>query len=78
MMSSPQDEPPNENSPLHWVLCSEYWEDLVIIVVPDLNTTLLDINYLNVSTQHIMRSHFDGAHSEGRKSRKKLKRVKKN
>ena len=52
-MNPPQDPPPNENSSLHWVLCSENWKDLVIIAVPDLNTTPTDSNYLNVSTLDI-------------------------
>ena len=36
MMNTPQDPPPSEKSPLHWGLCSENWEDLVIIAVPEL------------------------------------------
>ena len=77
MMNTHQDPPPNEKSPLYWVLCSENWEDLVIIAVPELNTTWTENNYSDVSTQDIKRSYFDGPHSQHRKSRKKPKRVKK-
>ena len=59
MMIPPQDPLPNEKSPLHWVLCYENWGDPVFIAVPDLNTTLIDSNYSNVSTQDIKRSYFD-------------------
>ena len=77
MMNPPKDPPPDKKSLLHWVLCPENWEDLVIIVIPDLNTTPIEGNYSNVSTQDI-RSYFDGPHSQCRKSRKKPKGVKKN
>ena len=73
----PEDPSPSENSPLHWVLCSENWEDLMIIAVPELNTTPIENNYLDESTQYIKRSYFDGPHSQCRGSRKKPKRVKK-
>ena len=74
----PQDPPPNEKSTLHWVLCSEKWEDLMIIAVPELNTTPIESNYSNVFTKDIKRSYFDGPHSQCRMPRKKPKRVKKN
>ena len=46
-------------SPLHWVLCSENWKDLMIIAVPELNTHPIESNYSDVSTQDIKRSYFD-------------------
>ena len=56
-MNTPQDIPPNEVFPLHWGLCSKNWEDLVIIVVlPELDTTPIESNYMDVSTQNIKRS----------------------
>ena len=76
-MNMPQDPPSDEKSPLHWILCSENWEDLVIIAVLELSTTLLERNYSDVSTQDIKRSSFDGPHSQCRKLRKKPKRVRK-
>ena len=75
-MNTPQDIHLNEKSPLHWVLCSENWEDLVIIDVLELNTNLINSNYSDVSTQDLKRSYFDGPHSQCRKSRKKPKREK--
>ena len=77
-MNTSWDLPPDEKSPLHWVLCSENWEDLVIIAVPELNTTPIESNYLNMSTQDIKQSYFNGSHSQCQKSRKKPKRVEKN
>ena len=76
-MNTPQDPSTDEKSPLHWVLCSENWEDLMIIAVPELSTTLIESSYLDVSTQDIKRSYFNGPHNECRKSKKKSKRVKK-
>ena len=72
-----QDPPLDENPMLHWVLCSERWEDIVIIAVPELNTILIENNYPDVSAQEIKRSYFDGPHGQCRKSQKKFKRVKK-
>ena len=68
MMNMSQEPPLNENLTLHWVLCSERWEDLVIIAVPELNTILLENNYLDVSTQEIKRAYFDRPQSQSRKS----------
>ena len=62
-MNTPQNSPPDEKSPLHWVLCSENWEDLMIIAVPELYTTLIENNYLDVFTQGIQRSYSDGPHT---------------
>ena len=58
-MNTPQEPPPDEKSPLDWVLCSEDWEDPMVIALPELNTTLIESNYLDVSTQDIKRSYFD-------------------
>ena len=77
MMNMPQDPPCDENHTLHWVLCSEIWEDIVIIAVPELDTIAIENNYLDVSVQEIKRSYFDGPHSQCSKSGKKSKRVKK-
>ena len=68
MMNKSQDPPLNENLTLHWVLCSERWEDIVTLAVPELNTIPIENNYLDVSTQEIKRSYFDGPHSQCRKS----------
>ena len=53
MMNMPQDPPLTENPTLHWVLCFEKWEDLVIIAVPELNTISIENNYSDVSTQDV-------------------------
>ena len=53
MRNTSQDPPLNENPMLHWVLCPERWEDIVIIAVPELNTISIENNYLDVSTQEI-------------------------
>ena len=68
MINMSQDPPLDEKTTLHWVLCSERWEDIVIIAVPKLDTILIENNYLDVSTQEIKRSHFDGPHNQCRKS----------
>ena len=57
MMNSSQDPPLKEYPTLHWVLCSERWEDAVIIAVPELNTVPIENNYLDVSTQEINMSY---------------------
>ena len=58
-MNTPQDSPPDEKSPFHWVPCSENWENLMIIAVPELNTYMIESNYLDLSTQDIKRSLMD-------------------
>ena len=77
MMNTSQDPPLNENPTLHCVLCSERWEDIMIIAVPELDTILIENNYLEVSTQEMKRSYLDRPHSQCRKLQKKTKRVKK-
>ena len=52
-MNTPMDPPSNEKSMLHWVLCSENWEDLIVIAVPELNTIPIESNYLDTSTENI-------------------------
>ena len=52
-MNMSQNPPLDENPMLHWVLCSERWKDIVIIAVPELNTTLVENNYSDVSAQEI-------------------------
>ena len=74
-MNTPKNPTLDENPMLYWVLCSEKWEDLMIIAVPELDTILIKSNYLDVSTQDIKKSYFDGPHSQLRKSQKKSKRV---
>ena len=49
----------------------------MIIAEPELNTILIENNYLDVSTQEIKTSYFAGPHSQSRKSGNKSKRVKK-
>ena len=53
MMNTSQDPPLNENHTLYWVFCSEKWQDLVIIAVPEFNTIPTENNYWDVSTQDI-------------------------
>ena len=77
-MNTPQDLPPNEKSPVHFILCSENWEDLMSIAVTDHNITPIESKYSDVCTQDTKRSYSDGPHSQCRMSRKKPKRVKKN
>ena len=76
-MNTSQDPPFIENPPLHWVLCSEIWEDLLLIAVLELDTISIENNYLDVSVKEVKRSYFDGPHNQHRKSQKKSKRVKK-
>ena len=76
MMNTSQGPPLDEIPTLHWVLCSERWEDIVIIAVPELDTILIETNYLDVSTQEIKRSYFDGPYSQCRKLQKKTKGAK--
>ena len=73
MMNTSQDPPLNENPMSHWVLCSERWEDIVIIAVPELSIIPIENNYPDVSAQEIKRSYFDRPHSQHRKSQKKSK-----
>ena len=68
MMNTSQDPPLNENPTLHWVLCSERWEDIVIIAVPELDTILIENYYLDVSAQEIKKSYFDRPHNQHRNS----------
>ena len=76
-MNTSQDPPLNENPTIHWVLWSEKWENIVIIAVPELNTTLiLDNNLLDLSAQEIKRFYFDGLHNQHRNSQKECKRIK--
>ena len=77
IMNISQNPPLDKNPMLHWVLCSERWEDIVIIAVPELDTIVIENNYSDVYAQEIKRSYFDGPHSQCRKSQKKSKRVKK-
>ena len=70
MMNTSQDPLLDENPTLHWVLCSERWKDIVVIAVPELNTILIENNYLGVSTPEIKMFYFDGPHSQCRKSKK--------
>ena len=56
MMNMSQDPPLNENPPLQWVLCSERWEDVVIIAVLELDTILIENNYSVVSAKEVKRS----------------------
>ena len=56
MMNMSQDPPVNENRMLHWVLCSERWEDIVIIAVPEFDTIPIGNNYPDVFSQEIKRS----------------------
>ena len=58
-MNTPEDPFLNQKPTLHWVLCSQKWEDLMIIVVPELNTILIESNYLDVSIQDITKYYFD-------------------
>ena len=67
MMNTSQDLPLDENPPLYWVPCSESWEDIVIIAVPELDTTLIENNYSDVSVKDIKRSYFDGPNNQHRK-----------
>ena len=67
-MNTSQDPPHNENPILHWVFCSERWEDIVITAVPELNTIQIENNYSDVSAQEVKRSYFDGSHNQCRKS----------
>ena len=67
MMITSQDPPLDENPTLHWVLSSERWEDIVITAEPELDTILIENNYLDVSAQEIKRSYFDRPHSQCRK-----------
>ena len=67
MISMSKDPALDENPTLHWVLCSERWEYIVIIAVPDLDTILIENNYSDVSAQEIKRSYSDGLHNQGRK-----------
>ena len=41
-----------------WVLCSENWQDLVIIHVFQLNNTLIEDNYANISIKEIKNTYF--------------------
>ena len=68
MMNTSLDPPLDDNPTLHWVLCSERWEGIVIIAVPELNTILIENNYSDESAQEIKRSYLDGPHSQCMKS----------
>ena len=68
MMNTSQDPPLDENPMLHWKLCSERLEDIVIIAVPEFYTIPIDNNYPDVSIQEIKRPYFDGPHIQHRKS----------
>ena len=75
-MNKSQDPPLDKNPTLYWVLCSKRWEDIVLIAVPELNTILIESNYLDISTQEVKRSYFDWLHNQCWKSWKKSKRSK--
>ena len=36
-----------------WVLCSEYWRDIVIMYVPQLYDITIEDNYANISLEEI-------------------------
>ena len=67
MINKSQDPPLNEN-PLHWVLCSERLEDIVIIAIPELDTIPIENSYSDVSAQEVERSYFNRPHNQCRKS----------
>ena len=68
MMNTSQDPPLDENPPLHWVLCSERWKDIVIIAVSELDTILIENNYSDVSAKEVKRSYLNRSHNQCRKS----------
>ena len=47
----------HRKSKYEWVLCSENWQDFVIIHVPQLNNTPIGDNYANVSIKEIKNTY---------------------
>ena len=45
-------------SKYEWVLCSENWQDFVVIHVPQLNVTSIEDNYTNLSIKEIKNTYF--------------------
>ena len=36
-----------------WVLCSDDWQHIAIIYIPQLNDTLIEVNYADISLKEI-------------------------
>ena len=40
---------------VEWVLCSNYWQDIVIIYIPQPNDTPIEDNYGDISLEEIQK-----------------------
>ena len=49
-------------SKYEWVLCSENWQDVVIIHIPQLNVTPVENNYVNLLIKDIKNTYFQHSH----------------
>ena len=46
-----------------WILCSDDWQDIIIIYIPHLNDTPIEDNYVNISLKEIKDVYFKYFHS---------------
>ena len=47
---------------VEWVLCSDNLQDIVIIHIPQLNDTLIEDNYVDISLKEIKDTYFKNFH----------------